>query len=85
MSLKSFSYTGELVNNYCLYNTSVALCWERRPAEVAYYANKLLRAVFNVKDPDHIASDTVETCLLLPCIHAQFLIKKCLHEFVLFF
>ena len=22
MSLKSFSYTGELVNNYCLYNTS---------------------------------------------------------------
>ncbi|KAK9267518.1 hypothetical protein L1049_009946 [Liquidambar formosana] len=56
-SLKFLSYSGELINDFCLHNSSslVEACIyllgrDNRPREVAYRVNKLLRGISNVND-----------------------------------
>lgn len=74
-SLESFSYEGELRNDYCFYDSSslkdacilVDGTREERddvPMEVVYRTHKLLRVLSNIKNLT-ISVDTLEVCFLL--------------------
>lgn len=73
-TLESFSYSGELRNDYCLYDSS-SLCMacievdgyrcnrEEVPIEIVYRTRRLVRACSNVENLT-ISVDTVEVCVV---------------------